>query len=86
MGGALNIKNAETVELARRLAAETGESVTEAVTQALRERLAAVSTRPDARRLKARVARIQALVASLPDLNTGSDDEILGYDDHGLPA
>ena len=85
MGSALNIKNAETVDLARKLAARTGESVTEAVTQALRERLAAVSAKPDAARLKARVSRSQALVASLPDRDRRSDDEIPGYDEYGLP-
>lgn len=36
---ALSIKNPQTEELARRLAASTGESVTGAVTVALRERL-----------------------------------------------
>jgi antitoxin VapB len=86
MAGALNIKNAETIDLARKLAASTGESITEAVTQALRERLAAVTGKPDAARVKARVARIQALVASLPDHDTRSADDILGYDEHGLPS
>jgi antitoxin VapB len=37
---ALNIKNDETYALARELADETGESLTEAVTTAVRERLA----------------------------------------------
>jgi antitoxin VapB len=86
MAGALNIKNPETIDLARRLAATTGESITEAVTRALRERLAVVSSKPDTARLKARVARIQTLVASLPDLDTRSDDEIIGYDERGLPG
>jgi antitoxin VapB len=36
----LNIKNPETHELARKLAAQTGETMTRAVTEALRERLA----------------------------------------------
>lgn len=35
----LNVKNKEAVELARELAAETGETITKAVTEALRERL-----------------------------------------------
>jgi antitoxin VapB len=37
---ALNIKNDETYALARQLADETGESLTEAVTKAVKERLA----------------------------------------------
>ena len=45
-----------------------------------------MSREPNAARLKARVAQIQALVASLPDLDSRSDDEIIGYDERGLPA
>ena len=47
---ALNIKSAETDRLARELAALTGESITEAVTRALEQRL------EDQRRLKGRNA------------------------------
>lgn len=32
------------------------------------------------------VARIQRFVASLPDLDTRSPDELLGYDENGLPS
>jgi hypothetical protein len=32
------------------------------------------------------VSKIQAFVASLPDRDTRSADEILGYDDFGLPT
>ncbi|MCD2196999.1 type II toxin-antitoxin system VapB family antitoxin [Actinomycetospora endophytica] len=42
---ALNIKNDETYALARELADETGESLTEAVTTAVRERLARLKLR-----------------------------------------
>jgi antitoxin VapB len=43
---ALNIRNAEAERLAAELAKQTGESKTEAVTQALRDRLARVRRRP----------------------------------------
>jgi len=43
----LNIKNPETHALAERLAKLTGETMTEAVTTALRERLARVEEKPD---------------------------------------
>ena len=85
MPEALNIKNIETVTLAKQLAARTGESITEAVTNALRERLDALEVDEDAAVLLAEVARIQALVASLPGLDRREADEILGYDDFGLP-
>lgn len=58
----LNIKAAETGDLARRLAALTGESVTQAVTIALRERLARESAR---RTDRADAARLAALAERL---------------------
>ena len=36
--------------------------------------------------LLADISDIQAFVASLPDRDTRSADEILGYDDFGLPS
>lgn len=83
---ALNIKNAEAHRLAQELAQETGASLTDAVTDALRERLAEVRRTPEGDVLDAEVAEIQAFVASLPDRDGRSDEEILGYDDFGLPA
>lgn len=82
---ALNIKNPQTEELARLLSEATGESLTEAITAALRERLAAVSRVRDIEGVLADVERIQEMVAALPVLDTRSEDEILGYDDYGLP-
>ena len=82
---ALNIKNAEADELAHQLAEATGESLTQAVIVALRERLAAVRRGRRAGALRRDVARIQAQVAALPDRDTRTDDEIVGYDAHGLP-
>ena len=81
---ALNIKNPEAHRLAQQLARETGESLTEAVTVALRERLASV-TRHEPAGLEAHVAEIQEFVAALPDRDTRTPDEILGYDERGLP-
>ena len=43
----LNIKNPEAHALAARLAQKTGETLTEAVTTALRERLARLEQKPD---------------------------------------
>lgn len=82
----LNIKDPEAYRLARHLADETGETLTAAVTQSLRERLAGLRRRRERRRARADVADIQALVASLPDLDAREADRILGYDEHGLPT
>lgn len=80
---ALSIKDAETDRLARALAAATGESLTEAIRRAIRERLDR-ETRPRGR-IGAEVRRIQERLARLPVLDERSPEQIIGYDDHGLP-
>lgn len=83
---ALNIKNPETHHLAQELADQTGESLTEAVTVSIRERLASLQVGRKSTAMAAAVAEIQDFVAALPDRDRRSADEILGYDDHGLPT
>lgn len=81
---ALSIKSDEADRLARQLAAHTGESLTEAVVVALKERL----DREQARRgtgMQLRLARLAAEVARLPVADAGTPDEIIGYDEAGLP-
>jgi len=81
---ALSIKDAETDRLVRQLAATTGESMTDAVREAVRERL----ERERRRRGKASLEEIRAIVfgGPLPWLSRASEDEILGYDGQGLPT
>lgn len=82
---ALNIKDQRADHLVRELAAETGESITTAVTVAVAERLERVrGTVPSDQRLKA-IHRISAQSAELPVRDQRSADEILGYDPAGLP-
>jgi len=83
---ALNIKNSEADRLAHELAAATGETITTAVTTALAERLAAVRRRQARARVHSEVATLQAFVASLPNRNVRTPEEILGYDEFGLPG
>lgn len=82
----LSIKNPEADRLARRLAETTGESLTEAVIVALRERLEREAGRRHQHGLRDEIARIQERIARLPVLDDRSDDEILGYGEHGLPG
>lgn len=84
---ALNIKSDEAHRLAKRLADATGTTLTEAVTSALRSRVHAETreSADEAELLLAEVGEIQRLVAALPDRDTRTADEILGYDAHGLP-
>lgn len=81
----LNIKNDEAHQLATELVALTGESLTSAVTQALRERLARERRRRGSDRIAARLMKIGSQYAALADTGR-SPDEILGYDDQGLPT
>jgi len=82
---ALSIKTDEADRLARELAAATRESITEAVTVALRERLARVRslTGPDIM-TAARLLAVDYEAGSAHDAR--SDDEIIGYDKRGLPG
>lgn len=82
---ALSIKNPEADRLARELAAITGESLSEAVIEALRERLARTAGRRRASSLRNDIKRIQDRIARLPVLDRRTDEEIIGYDEHGLP-
>ncbi|HPV73399.1 MAG TPA: type II toxin-antitoxin system VapB family antitoxin [Gemmatimonadaceae bacterium] len=82
---ALSIKDEETDRLARALAAATGESLTEAIRRALEERLARETRRGGAYPLAARVRRVQERMREFPVLDVRSDEELLGYDEHGLP-
>ncbi len=81
----LNIKHPEADRLARELAQKTGESITEAVIKALRERLAREEGRSFLPGLKDQLLAIGRRCAALPDLDTRTADEIIGYDEHGLP-
>jgi antitoxin VapB len=83
---ALNIKNAEAERLARRLSELTGESITEVVLNGLRERLLRVEGRPSPANVLEELAAIRQRCSALPILDARSPDEILGYDDRGLPG
>jgi antitoxin VapB len=83
---ALSIKNAEADRLARQVAELTGESLTEAVTTALRQRLE-LERRCRGRHggIAERLNQIARDCAALPDVDPRSPEEIIGYDDFGVP-
>jgi antitoxin VapB len=81
---ALSIKSDEADRLARELAAETGETLTEAVETALRERLEREQA-THATSMRTRLMRLAADVAVLPVADDRTPEEIIGYDDAGLP-
>lgn len=77
----LNIKNEETHRLAQELAAITGESMTAAVTEAVRERLERVKSRGMAERIMKIAKESAALLKGKPL----PDHAELLYDEKGLP-
>jgi antitoxin VapB len=82
---ALNIRNAEAERLAATLAKMTGETKTEAVTRALRDRIARVRGERGRRRLADELDGIARRCAGLPVLDRRPADTILGYDEDGVP-
>lgn len=83
---ALSIKHPEADRLARELAKSTGEGITEAVINALRERLARQQKRRrQGRALSEELRAIGERVAAMPVIDPRSADEILDYDERGLP-
>lgn len=83
---ALNIRNPETEELAARLAELTGETKTAAVTKALRDRLERIRRERAGLGLADELDQIAVDCASLPIVDDRSAEEILGYDEQGLPT
>jgi antitoxin VapB len=82
---ALNIRNSEAERLAEALSRLTGESKTEAVTRALRDRLARLRRERSGRRLADELDDIGRHCAALSVRDPRSADEIVGYDERGTP-
>ncbi|HEX3884207.1 MAG TPA: type II toxin-antitoxin system VapB family antitoxin [Stellaceae bacterium] len=83
---ALNIKDPATEKLVRELADCTGETMTTAVRHAAEQRLQRVRRRLSGRRLGEELMAIGKRCAALPDFDTRSADEVIGYDEDGLPS
>jgi len=82
----LNIKNPATVALADELARRQGISKTAAIHLALSERLHRMGYGSVAQeRLLGELRAIRERIARLPELDSRSDEEIIGYDEHGIP-
>ena len=82
----LNIKNPATVALVDELARRRGISKTAAIHEALTERLHRLGYGSVAQeRILADMRVIRERLASLPELDSRSDEDIIGYDEHGIP-
>ena len=82
----ISIKREETVRLARVLKQQTGKPMARVIHEALEESLQRLGAAgPDPERRLAEMRAISRRVARLPDRDTRSPDEIIGYDENGLP-
>jgi antitoxin VapB len=82
---AISIKSIETERLAREIAAKTGESLTGAIQIALEERLDRLKNDRKSQALATQLDDILRRVDEMPDLDARTPDEIIGYDEDGLP-
>ena len=83
---AILIKDPETDRIVRELAARTGKSITDAVKTAAERELAGLPPRKG-RIDREKLARTLAEIRSYPRINEHlTDDEIIGYDENGLPS
>ena len=82
---ALSIRNPKAEKLARELAAESGENITQAITLALEERLERLRGRSATIDLAKEILKISKRCRMIPDQDQRSADEILGYDPTGVP-
>jgi len=83
MTSALHINNAKASKLARKLAKQTGETITDAIILALEESLERRRLQDDRERRFQRIMEIVEEVAKLPVLDDRPADEIIGYNEHG---
>ncbi len=82
---ALSLKDPETDRLAREVVSLTGETLTDAIRIALTERLERERLRRgESTALAEQLMALGRECAALPDFDTRSPDEIVGYDETGM--
>jgi antitoxin VapB len=82
----MSIKSAEADALARKVSAITGQSLTAAIVTALRERLERLEKMNERGSLVEQLNAIAQRAAELPVLDQRNPEEIIGYDEKGVPA
>jgi antitoxin VapB len=82
---ALSIKDPETERLARALSQLTGENITTATRRAIEERLRRLGGQSRRTALLEDMAEIRRRWSEMRVVDDRSADDILGYDEHGLP-
>lgn len=84
MAKVLNVKNEQAYRLAAQLADLKGESLTEAVLKSLQERLDREWLKPKDDIVQ-RLLAIGERLANAPTYDARTPDEIIGYDEYGVP-
>ena len=82
----LSIRNPRAEQLAREVAAESGQSMTQAVINALEEQLQRIRGRRLVTDLVEEIMDVSRRCQALPDQDARSADAILGYDQNGAPG
>lgn len=81
----ISIRNPKAEQLAREVAAESGENLTQTIIHALEERLERLRGRRTATDTFQDVMTISKRCSSLPDQDQRLPEEILGYDHRDIP-
>jgi antitoxin VapB len=82
---ALSIKSLDVERLARELAEKTGDSLTGVIQKALEQSLERLKRDRRSQILAGQLDEILRRVDDMPDIDSRSPDEIIGYDEFGLP-
>ena len=80
-----SIRNPRVERLARDVSRRTGENLTQAIERALQERLAGLRSGKERAALARKLLRIARRCSQRPTLDRRSEDELLGYDERGIP-
>ena len=83
---ALSIQNSKAEKLAREVAAQSGETITQAIIRALEERLERMRGQRTVTDTAAEIIKISKRCSRLRDRDTRTADQLLGYDDMGVPG
>ncbi len=81
----LSIRNSRAEKLAREVAALSKENLTQAIIHSLEERLERLHGRRTSMDIAEEIMKISSRCSSLPDRDTRTADEILGYNQIGVP-
>ena len=82
----ISIKNHQTELLARKLAEMTGQTLTDAIRGAVSEKYDRLRQEQTGRTMADDLNEIGLRCASRPRISNLTDDEILGYDEFGVPT